>query len=293
MASWPGSLATGLDQGVLALLGSKSSQALLRLVPHHDLILVCACLASASNSVPGTTPLLARVSDILGQVRYTIALNTLLASVTVPGDTPLTCANLLFVFFLTSVLQPGGAVSDTAQYLLVYNLSAALRGFRESGLAVAWALAFTPRVIAMRPDLSGLAQLVTVETSATWLRNWLPRGLLLPTALILLYLCAPFIHDYPPLQRLYRFAVFAVSNDPQLHDVPVSLVAVGLWGLWQLEPDPVSRSFAAIAGCNVAVLAVLDAARFAMDNDPAPTLFTLLLAIRIVEQAPRHTQGPY
>lgn len=283
--TWAGSLATGVDQGVLALLGSKSSQALLKLIPHTDLILVCASLGMTVHAIPSRLPLAGRVSGIMGQVLFTVALNTVLASAAVERDTPLTCANLLSVFILTSVLLPHGALPETAQYLVVYNLSTALQGFKATGLAVAWAFAFVPRVFPLvRHDLANLAQLVTVETFASWLRAWLPRGLLLPTTLVLLYLCAPFIRAFPPLQRLYRFAVFAVSNDPQLLLVPVWLIAFGLWGLWQLEPDQVSRAFAALAGVNVGVLALLDSMRFAMDNDPAPTLLSLLIAVRVWDE---------
>ena len=52
--------------------------------------------------------------------------------------------------------------------------------------------------------------------------------------------------------------------------------------MWQLEPDPVSRRLASVAGCNLAVLVVLDAARFAVDNDPAPTLLAILIAIHVL-----------
>lgn len=278
-----GSLATGVDQGVLALLGSKSSQALLRLIPHVDLILVCVSLGAVMHAIPAHLPLARRVSSILGQVLFTVALDTSLSSVSVERSVPLTCANLISIFLLTSVFLPHGALPETAQYLVVFNLSTAIQGFHGSGLAVAWAFAFIPRAIPalLGEDLVSLAQLVTVETWASWLRVWLPRGLLLPTTLVLLYLCAPFVQAFPPLQRLYRFAVFAVTNDPHFLLVPAWLVAVALWGLWQLEPDEVSKSFAARAGVNLGIVALLDAMRFAMDNDPAPTLMALLITIRI------------
>lgn len=282
--AWRGSITAGLDQGVLALLGSKSSQALLKALPHSELLLACAGLVVALQTVPEHSPLTGRLAGILAQVLSTIALNTLLASAAVQADPALTCANLLSIYILTSVFLPGGSLPETAQYLVVYNLSLALEGFKASGLAVAWAFAYVPHALpVIRADLVNLAQLITVETCAAWLRAWLPTGLLLPTTLILLYLCAPFIQAFPPLQRLYRFAVFAVSNDPQLHAVPSWLVASALWALWQLEPDPVSKSLAARAGVNVTVLAFLDALRFAMDNDPAPTLLALLITIRIWE----------
>lgn len=287
--TWAGSLATGVDQGVLALLGSKSSQALLRLIPHAELILVCVSLGVAIHChiAPLRLPLAGRVCGIMEQVLFTIALNTLLSGAAVRRDPILTCGNLLSVFILTSVFLPHGALPETAQYLVVFNLSTALQGFGSAGLAIAWAFAFAPRAFPLvGQDLAALAQLVTVETCAAWLRSWLPHGLLLPTTLILLYLCAPFIQVFPPLQRLYRFAVFAVSNDPQLLLVPAWLLAFALWGLWQLEADQVSKAFAALAGVNVAVLAVLDAMRFAMDNDPAPTLLALLIAVRILDDVP-------
>lgn len=278
----------GLEQNVVALLGSRSSQALLRLMPQADLALACVALAVAlRGAFPPHTPLLSRVSDIVAHVLSTTALNTVLIGATVPGDAALTCANLLCVFFLSSVLAPSGSMSDTAQYLLVYNLSAALQGFKAGGLALAWAIAFTPTHAPWMPgrDVTTLAQLVTVETLSGWLRAWLPPGLLLPTTLVLLYLCAPFARYFPPLRRLYRFAVFAVSNDRQIHGVPSWLMAVALWGVGRADPDPVGRAFADMAGTSIAVVVVLDAMQFAMDKDPGATLMAVLVAIRILERA--------
>jgi hypothetical protein len=292
--TWGGPFTAGLEQGVLALLGSKSSQTLLKVMPHSELMLACAGLVVALHAVPERLPLAGRVSGILGQVLSTIALNTLLASSTVQHDTALTCANLLSVYILTTVFLPHGALPETAQFLVVYNLSAALKGFQATGLAVAWAFAFVPHALPfiVKQDLVNLAQLVTVETWAVLLRAWLPTGLLLPTTLVLLYLCAPFVGAFPPLQRLYRFAVFAVSNDPQLQAAPPWIIASALWGLWQLEPDPVSKVLAANAGANLAVLTLLDALRFAMDNDPAPTLLALLVTIRIWEDLSSRASPP-
>ena len=47
--------------------------------------------------------------------------------------------------------------------------------------------------------------------------------------------------------------MFAVSNDPQLHSVPPWIVAVLLWVGWNLDVDAVGKTFAAMAGANVAV----------------------------------------
>ena len=285
-SSLPGSMIAGLEQNVVALLGSRSSQALLRLMPHADLALACVALVVALHgAVPARTPLLSRVSDILASVLSTAALNTVLVGATVPGDAVLTCANLLCIFFLSSVLAPNGSMSDTSQYLLVYNLSTALMGFRAEGLALAWAIAFTPTHVpwTLGRDVISLAQLVTVETLSGWLRDWLPPGLLLPTTLVLLYLCAPFVPYFPPLRRLYRFAVFAVSNDRQIRGVPAWLMAVALWGVGRADPDPIGRAFAAMAGASVAVVVLLDAMQFAMDKDPGATLMAVLVAIRILE----------
>jgi len=141
-------------------------------------------------------------------------------------------------------------------------------------------------------DLADLAQLVTVETWSTWFRSSLPSTLLLPSTLIVLYLSAPFIQEFPLLQRLFRFAVFAISRDRQLQQVPPWLIASGLWALWQLETEAVAKSLAATAGTNAAVLALLDAMRFAMNNDPAPTLLALLVTIRIYEDVIQETKKP-
>ena len=61
------------------------------------------------------------------------------------------------------------------------------------------------------------------------------------------------------------------------------MLAVGMWILWELEPDPVSKSLAAVAGANLGVLMLLDAMQFAMDNDPGLILISLLLVVRVLE----------
>ena len=281
-------LATGLEQGALALLGSKSSRALLELVPHGDLILLCVALIAVMGAVPRGAPLVGRVSALMGQVLATIALNAALTAAVVAGDVPLTCVNLLGVFFLgTAVRQEDAGLS--AQYLLVANLSDALRQTPDA-LGVAWALITVPEALGVGADIVQLAQLVTVETFMGFLRGVLPSGpgMLLACTLLLLYLTAPFVERFPPLARMNRFAVFAVSNDPQLHGVSPWTIAACLWGLWLADPEPTGRAFAAAAGANVAVLAVLDALRYALDNDPAPVLIALLVGIRILEDPARH-----
>ena len=83
--------------------------------------------------------------------------------------------------------------------------------------------------------------------------------------------------------------MFALANDTRFTGMPPWLLAAGLWALWQAEePSSTARRLASVAGCNMAVLAALDALRFAMDDDPAPTLVALLVAIRIVAEGGQH-----
>jgi hypothetical protein len=282
MASMPASMAIGLEQGAVALLGSKSSRALLELTSHEELILLCAALIAVTSAIPESIRLVGRLSSLMGQVFSTIALNTTLSAVVVERDPCLTCVNLLGVYLFGMALQQE-SVGLSAQYVLVSSLSATLQTFKGDTLAVAWALALVPVTLGVSPDLVNLAQLVTVETFTGWLRALLPKGTLLPSTLLLLYLTVPFAGQFPLLTRLYRFAVFAVSNDPQMHAVSTWVVAGGLWCLWIADADPVGRTFAGMAGANVSVLVILDAIRFAMDNDPAPVLLTLLVTIRVLE----------
>jgi hypothetical protein len=191
------------------------------------------------------------------------------------------------VFFWGGALDPDGAISVTAQYLLVSTLVQRLGA--EPLMPFAWALAFAP---GLGSDATELAQLVLAESTNAWLRAWMPASLLLPSAAVLLYLCAPFTEQFPALGRVYRFAVFALTNDAALAHSPAWLVAVGLWALWQAEPDRVSKRLAAVAGCNFAVLVALDAMQFAADNDPAIMLVALAVAIRIGEEASQAAGHP-
>ena len=278
-------MALGLEQGVMALLGSKSSDSLQRLLRPSELVLACCALVAVLRGVPEATPVLGRVSRLMVQALSTIGLNSLLFAISDGLDPPLACLNLLAIFLLGQALDPNGSSTLTAQFLLVSNLSRSLQeSARGEVLCIVWTLAFVPSG-AVPADIAELAQLVTVDSLSAWLRAWLPHSLLLASTVVLLYLFAPFIDEFPALGRLYRFAVFALSNDAALAATPLWLLAAGLWALWQIEPDPISKRLAAVAGCNVAVLAVLDIMRFAMDNDPAPTLIALLVAIRILEAA--------
>ena len=283
MSAHGNALILALQQGVLALLGSKSTRALLRHLPDpSDLVLACLALAAVLRAVPPRAAVVGRVTGVLMQVLSTVALNTVLQWVGAGPDTALACLGLVAVYFIGQALDPDGRMTTTAQYLLVATLSNTLQGFhRGEALAAAWVLAFARA--GLPPDASELAQLVTVESLSAWLRGWFPRSLLLPSTAVLLYLCAPFTEEFPALQRVYRFAVFAFSADTQLV-APAWLLAAALWALWQAEPDPVSRRLAAVAGINIGVLALLDVLRFAMDADPAPTLLALLVSVQILEE---------
>jgi hypothetical protein len=274
----------GLDRGVVALLSSKSTSALLEHVGHADLVLFCASLSAVFRAAPAHAPVISRISAEMTQVLFSIALNTVLQWVALTPDAGLAAILLLAVHFWGGALDPMGQIAVTAEYLLVTTLSAKLRG-GGGLLAVAWALAFAPRRV-VPPDVSELACLLTTESVTDGLASWLPASLLLPSTAMLLYLCAPFTEEFPVLNRLYRFAVFAFTRDTSLAGLSNWLIAAGLWALWKVEPDPVSRRLAAVAGSNVGVLVVLDAMRFATDNDPAPTLVALLLAVRIFEDNP-------
>ena len=282
-------MALGLEQGVLALLSSKSTKALLSHVPHaSDLVLACCALTAILRALPPRTAVAGRVSGIMTQVLFTIALNTVLEWVGTGTDVAIASAGLLAAYFAAQSLDVDGQIASTAQYLLVARLSETMRPYdRGEMLAVAWVLAFPARSKILPPDAAQLAQLVTAESLSAWLRGWFPPSLLLPSTAVLLYLCAPFVDAFPALQRVYRFAVFAFTADTQLSLVPTWLLGAALWALWQVEADPVSRRLAAIAGSNAAVLVTLDAMRFTMDADPAPTLLALLVAVQILEEANR------
>ena len=276
-------MVAGLEQSAVTLLGSKCASALLKLTSPVDLVLTCCALAAILHGVPRGWAVAGRVSTITGRVLTTIALDTTLQWISKDTDTALACLNLMAVFFIGTALDPTQNIGVTAMYLLVSNLSRTLRGFHGGeALPIAWGLAFVPAHL-VPPDVAELANLVTTDSFSAWLRDWFPQSLLMPSTVILLYLLAPFTEEFPSLTRIYRFAVFSFTSDTNLASTPAWLLACALWVLWQLEPDPVSRRLASVAGGNLAVLVVLDAARFAVDNDPAPTLLAILIAIRVLE----------
>ena len=283
----PSIVATGVEQGVVALLGTKSSEELLRLIPHEDVLLMSAALTTVLSSWSSLDPLssIGVVSSLLYQVMSTVTLNTLLGYVTVPDDSITTCFNLLCVFFAGYALRQGEP-SMAAQYVMVANITAAIQAFQDEALAIAWTLSVVPAALGVTTgSLHSLTQLVTVETFMGWIRAALPQDTLLPAALLLLYLTAPFVAQYPLLRRMYRFAVFAVTNDQVAHAVPPWLVAVFFWCAWFMDKRPSSagKTFAANAAANVGVVAILDTARVVLDNDPVPSLLSILIAFQILD----------
>lgn len=291
----PSIVATGVEQGVVALLGTKSSEELLLLISHEDVLLMSAAFTAIVYTWSSRDSLssIGVVSSLLYQVMSTVTLNTLLGYVTVPGDSITTCFNLLCVFFAGYALHQGEP-SMAAQYVLVANVTAAIQAYQDEALAIAWTLSVVPVALGVTTgSLHSLTQLVTVETFMGWIRAALPQDTLLPAALLLLYLTAPFVAQYPVLRRMYRFAVFAVTNDQVVHAVPPWLVAIFFWCAWFMDSRPSSagKTFAANAAANVGVVAILDAARFVLDNDPVPTLLSILIAFQIIEHgadAPAH-----
>jgi hypothetical protein len=270
-------MASSLEQGLLALLGSKSSKALQRLVPASDLVLFCLSLQAVLRIIPDSWPVAGRASSIMGSVLSAITFNTILTIISNAPDTGMVCLNLISVFFFGQILDFNGRTAITAQFLLVSALSNALRG---NGLAIAWSIAFLPD---LPKDVAQIAQLVSVETISSWLHGWMTPSLLLPSTVLVLYFCAPFSQEFPVLDRFYSFAVFAFSEDVNFSSIPAWLIAAGLWALWRAEPDEVSKRFASVAGINIAVITVLDAVRDATESDPGPVLLTLLIGIRIIE----------
>lgn len=281
----PSVVMTGVEQGVVALLGTKSSEELLTLVSHEDLLLVTVALVAVTSAVSSHASSLGVVSALLRQVLSTVALNTVLSYVTVERDPTTTCFNLLCVFFAGNAVQQEEP-SLAAQYVLVASITAAIQPLQTEALAIAWTISVVPTALGIAGGaLNSLAQLVTVETFMGWVRAALPTETLLPAALLLLYLTAPFVAQFPLLRRMYRFAVFAVTNAQQAHAVPTWLVAAGFWAAWVLDARPTSagRTFAANAAANVGVVAILDSARFVLDNDPALALLSILIAFQVFE----------
>lgn len=267
-----------LDAGLAALLSSKITTELLRFAGHQDLILYCLSLAVVlTSAVSLRLAVVGRTSSEMAHVLFAIAFNTLLQQVAYSStDIGVTVVSLLTIYFWSRVLDPTEQVSSTAQYLLASTLTARLQG---SVLVFAWALAFAP----MDHDVTELSRLVTADSLSVWLSHWMPRSLLLLSTAVLLYFCAPFVETYPALGRLYRFAVFAFSNDPALAGLPPWLIIAALFAIWQIESDRTSKRLIAVAGTNLGLVMVLDALHALTGNDLFPVLLGLIIAIRILE----------
>jgi hypothetical protein len=277
---------TGVEQGTIALLGSKSTTELLRFLPHEDIILITAALSAVTMTTPPSDTILGSLSNIMHQVFLTIATNTALTAVSIQRDTPITCVNLLGVFFIGNAIQQETSTLAT-QYVLVAQLTNAIRTFQGEALAVAWALASFPSVIGVDADLLSLAQMTTIETFMQWLKDIIAPEGLLPIALMLLYFTAPFITWFPVLKRVYRFAIFAVTNDHNVHSIPLWIFSIGIVAAWWVDgrSESTLKTLAASAATNVGVLAIFETARFALDNDPILCLLCILVCVQILDSA--------
>jgi hypothetical protein len=271
---------SGFQQGVMALLGSKTSQALLALISPEEMLLFSFAALALAKGVPRLA-VLRRVSAVMLQVFSTIALSAALSAVVMP-EVGSTLVNIASVYALAMGLEHE-AGADTAKYLLVSKLAGAVQGFQYAGIPVAWTLACAASLARAEEGMAEIARLVTVQCFTQWLSASMPQSMLFATVLLLMYLASPFVEVFPPMAQLYQFAVFAVTNDMHLQSVPLWALGAVLWVVWTLEPDAITKQFAAIAGANVLVLLVLQCIGFAVDSDPAPVLLGIIVTIGILE----------
>lgn len=280
--SLPSNVAQSLQQGVTALLASRTTAWLLSVVPDGELLMLTLALLALVHGLPRWA-VVRRLSDLVQHALSSIALNTLLSASVLPNDPGLTVVNLVAVFMLASALQHG-ASRGAARYLLVSNLSACLKGFGASAVAVAWTMAFVPYALGTDPVVVQLAGLVTVQTFTEWIQAGVPPGLHLPTVLLLVYFFAPFAEEFPALTSIFDFAVFCIANDLGTACPPWSL-AVGLWVVWRLEPDRDTRYLAGAAGASIAVVVAMDALASLVSADPILVITALLVAMGILLEA--------
>jgi hypothetical protein len=104
-------MATGLEQGMLALLGRKSASALRRLVPAPDLALACLALVAILRAAPRRAAVLGRASGLMAQVLFSTALDAVLRGVSATQDEGLACVSLLAIFYWGGALDPHGELS--------------------------------------------------------------------------------------------------------------------------------------------------------------------------------------
>ncbi len=107
-------LTVGLEQGVVTLLGSKSSVALMKMTNPSDLILTTLALIALMRAVPEYVMVVGRVSRIMGKVLVTVSLNSVLHAVSNWNDVGLASLNLIAVYFVAGALDPHGNISITA-----------------------------------------------------------------------------------------------------------------------------------------------------------------------------------
>ncbi len=291
--SLPETAAKSLEYGVLALLSRRTRVTLLAAVngdlPLVALMAACAWLVGVrSRAVPG----LARASRIVERGAFAVLLDCTMAALVFPGERGLTLLNLLAVVFVAGSTRLE-SFAGPAQYVLVTNTADALSALLGAGegLGGAFLLALLSR-LAHASAAGGVADMVAVECLSGWLTAWLPRDLLLPTVIGLLYLVARAVERYPPLSRLNWFAVYAVTNDLDTRNLPAWLLGAFLLGLWRLGADPVGNTLLVVAGAQVWVRALVDfVQQDVAEKDPVPALFGLLLAIGVLLEPPPKKEG--
>lgn len=280
MSSLPSSLSAEVERSILALLGTAGSSVLARYVPPARLTLYCWAAVVAARGLPQVF-LLRRLSKFLIRAFYSIALRSTLDGIVDPVDPGLTLLNLLSLHTLACAVH-ADAFGGAALYLLVSSIDAAVSPLAAGALPLLFLAQSLARAVPVHASFTELCGMCLVQFSTQALYAAIPRDQLFLGVVLVLYLSYPFTLLFPSLSGLYAFAIYASTTTMQMQGIPAWLLACGLWLLWRLSMDDVSRRITCVAGGNVLTLLFLSELKPVLSSDPVPVLLAVTLAMDIL-----------
>lgn len=275
-----GQLWLELDSGMQALLTTQITKIMQRVVSGPDLVLAALVLLLGFRAMP-KVQLSSRMSQIGMRLYSGLLFNSVLVSVQVPGHPALTVINLLGMHVLGKAFTET-SISEPSKYLIIAQLVATLKQLGDAGTAMAWCLGHLPVFQGIDPDMSFFFRMASVDLGLQWLVLQIPPNFKFAGMLLILFFVAPLLDIFPEINRLYRFAMFAVADDIPFQGVGPWIQGIAWWYVSKSSNDVTFTRLSKYASIHVLANGVLHATQPLVDKDPLLVTVNLIVLLSIM-----------
>jgi len=275
-----GQLWLELDSGMQALLTTQITKIMQRVVTGPDLILAALVLLLGFHAMP-KVQLSSRMSQIGIRLYSGLLFNSVLVSVQVPRHPALTVVNLLGMHTLGKAFTET-SISEPSKYLIIAQLVASLKLLGDAGTAVAWCLGHLPVFRGIDQDMSFFFRMASVDLGLQCLVAQMPPNFKFAGMLLILFFVAPLLDMFPEMNRLYRFALFAVADDVPLQGIGPWIQGIAWWFVSKSSLDGTFTRLSKYASIHVLANGIIHATQPLVDKDPILVTVNLIVLLSIL-----------